>query len=1048
MLRYVWRDLVRNLRRTLASLLGITLGIGLFSAVLFFDDGSGATLTRRAIAPLAVDMQAVLKAPLGRTLRLEEQVVAPGALAAGGEAEVRLTVANEGAVAANEVVVSGEPPASLRYVPGSTTQRPMPDGGAPAGAAAGLADVEGQSPLAQGAAHTGLNLGTLAPGAGVTFSYRAKADDDVAEVSALQLQGRVSSREAVVPVASNAPRPQTAAQLEAAIARIPGVVAADALSYVDLPPSSLSAGPATIDQPVRVFAFSSRYQQRYPSIRVAAGSFGTATAMVSAEAARALGAAPGGQVTLALPAGSPPLVLPVGGVVDLAQARPLFSSRKTSKLEDFLYVPHSIVVDPATFERAVVPAFRATAAAEGNVVKSLPSSEVDVLVDRDRLRASPAPALAQTTAVARALEGVGPEEIALIDNISNTLTVARDDAAVGQRMFVFLGLPGIVLAVLLTAYAGSILAAATRREQAILRLRGADRSRLLRMLGAKALALALVGSVVGAGLGLTSATVALGRDEMAAAPGRDLLVSLVLAVVAGSLSTALALCLPGAWSLRHVVHQERRELAVSPAPRWWRWRLDLVLLAVAAVAEAVALRTGALDAPAVNIREGQGAVLPARLLLAPLVLWLGGTLLTVRLVRTITARLPVPTPPSFGGPVRGTLFRSVRRRSWALATGSVGVGLVLAFATALTIFAATYDATKAVDARFTVGSDLRVVPSVRSPRPRPSSTDATLQVDGVASVTPVVFKLENAVLIAAFNQDRKDLAAIDAASFERTAALADSFFVDQTAEEAMEELRSDPAGLLVEAATADDLSIEEGDDVQVLLARGTDRQALESFRVVGIFERFPGFPQGTDLVANLATYQGATGLTAADFFLLRATDDSGPGLARVEAALRDGPGRLDPIDVETTRTALNRDQSSLTALDLNGLVDLDSLYATLMSAAAIGIFVFALLLQRRREYVALRALGLGTGEVLGLVVGEAALVVVAGLAAGVAVGLGMARLLVHILRPLFVLDPVWTVPLGRMALVGLLPVAAAFASALVATLTLRRLSPTEVLRDL
>ena len=83
MIVYVRRDLVRNLRRTLASLVGITLGIGLFSAVLFFDDGSGATLTRRAIAPLAVDMQAVVNAPLGRGLRFEERVVAASSLRAG-----------------------------------------------------------------------------------------------------------------------------------------------------------------------------------------------------------------------------------------------------------------------------------------------------------------------------------------------------------------------------------------------------------------------------------------------------------------------------------------------------------------------------------------------------------------------------------------------------------------------------------------------------------------------------------------------------------------------------------------------------------------------------------------------------------------------------------------------------------------------------------------------------------------------------------------------------------------------------------------------------
>ena len=36
--QYVWRDLRRNPRRSLTALAGMTLGIGLFSAVLFFID--------------------------------------------------------------------------------------------------------------------------------------------------------------------------------------------------------------------------------------------------------------------------------------------------------------------------------------------------------------------------------------------------------------------------------------------------------------------------------------------------------------------------------------------------------------------------------------------------------------------------------------------------------------------------------------------------------------------------------------------------------------------------------------------------------------------------------------------------------------------------------------------------------------------------------------------------------------------------------------------------------------------------------------------------
>jgi len=600
---------------------------------------------------------------------------------------------------------------------------------------------------------------------------------------------------------------------------------------------------------------------------------------------------------------------------------------------------------------------------------------------------------------------------------------------VGKRMFVFLGLPGIVLAAFLAAYAGSILASTQRREQANLRIRGAHRGHLLRMLVYRTAAFASVGSIIGTGLGFLSVMVILGRGTLTEASASDLAASALVAVATGMITTGLALYVPGRRSLRRDVVAERREIAVDPVPAWRRWRLDFVLLGVAAIAEVVALRSGAFDAPTSSVSAGEAASLPARLLLAPIVAWLGGTLLSVRVVQAIASRLPVPSPPHFGPLIRGLLTRGLRRRAWVLTTGVVGVGLVVAFGMSIAMFAAGYDEAKVADSRFVVGSDLRVTPSVLSPRAHPASYASELRVASVSAVTPLVFKLENSVLVARFNQDRKDLTAIDPASFERVAALSDSFFVDRSAAATMAALRADREGLLVDSQTADDLSVTTGDRVEVLLARGTKNQTLRKFHVIGRFKRFPGFPQGTNLVANLAYYRSATGLTRADFFLARTTAHDHAGLARAVAALRSGPGNDDPITIESTETALNKDQSSLTALNVHGLVDLDSLYTMLMSAACMAIFVFGLMLQRRREYVTLLAQGMEARQLRALVLGEAALVAICGLAAGVLVGTVMAHLFVHILRPLFFLEPNVTFTTGRVALLAILPMAAALAAA-------------------
>jgi ABC-type lipoprotein release transport system permease subunit len=365
----------------------------------------------------------------------------------------------------------------------------------------------------------------------------------------------------------------------------------------------------------------------------------------------------------------------------------------------------------------------------------------------------------------------------------------------------------------------------------------------------------------------------------------------------------------------------------------------------------------------------------------------------------------------------------------------------------LALFTATYDAAKARDARFTVGSDIRVTPSVLSPRPHPPAFASKLLVPGVSAATPVISKLENSVLIGRYNEDRKNLTAIDPGSFKRVAALSDSFFVDRSAAAAMAALRADPRGVLVQSQSAGDLSISTGDRVQVLLARGTKNQTLQTLHVVGLFKRFPGFPQGTDLVANMNFYVAATRLERADFFLARSTDRSHAGLQRAVTALRTGAGRGDPINVDSAETALDKDQSSLTALNVHGLVDLNSLFTLLMCAAGVAIFVFGLMLQRRREYVALRAQGLHSRELQALVLGETALVAVCGLAAGLLVGSGLAYLMVHILRPLFILDPSLTFSAGGLATLAALATGAAVASALIASAMLSRLRPTEILRE-
>src|SRR5215212_5527174 len=103
--KYVWADLVRNPRRTLSTAIGVMLGVGFSCAILFFVDGLSASMTQRAVAPLAIDMQLVSNEQLAGNTRLGMAVDPVGPAEPGDVIHVRLEFENDGETSANEVIV-------------------------------------------------------------------------------------------------------------------------------------------------------------------------------------------------------------------------------------------------------------------------------------------------------------------------------------------------------------------------------------------------------------------------------------------------------------------------------------------------------------------------------------------------------------------------------------------------------------------------------------------------------------------------------------------------------------------------------------------------------------------------------------------------------------------------------------------------------------------------------------------------------------------------------------------------------------------------------
>jgi putative ABC transport system permease protein len=1031
---YVWRDLIRNPRRSLSAVAGITLGVGLFSAVLFFIDGSSASMTARAIAPLPLDMQRVLSDPLGNRVRLTQRIT-PTRLQAGEKAHVELVLANRSPRPANEVVVRDEPPAPLAYVAGSTTLDGEP-----------LPDVGPDSPLAVGEAKLGLNLGTVPPETTMTIAYDVTTSAAVDSVTELGSGATFSSREVPTPVPANASEPLTLAQLTDQIGQIPGVAHADPLSLVDLPSGSLSSQGRKPLGPVRVFGFDEGYRERDTTIKIVDGSFQPAQGLLSVEAARALKLDPGGTVELRLPGREEPLRVTISGITDLSRAKSLFYSRQAQLLEQFIYVRNSLIVGPEVFADSILPAYQDATTAAEETIRSQPILEVDIFLHREPLAADPGTALAQTAAIGDVVNKIAPGQDVLIDNISNALMVARDDAQTAKRMFVVLGLPGALLAAILTSYAGGLLASALRREQAILRIRGANRRQLLRMHGLRSLLLAALGSILGVGLGLASAVAVLSAEDLARASATSLLTSAGLSAGAGFVATSVALYTAGIGAIRRQISEERVQLA-SRKPLWRLLWLDVLILVPLVLFVRDAMAKGAFEGVRGSVYYGRAVALKLQLVAIPIGIWLGSVLLFARIVGFILGRLPVPRRHSFGRPLRGLLTRSIRRRPWAAVSAVIMLGLIIALGTSLASFSASYDRAKAADARYAIGSDIRVTPSPISTLDHPPAYARNLMVPGIEQITPVVFGLSNSLLQSETNEDAANLVALDPGAYGRVAPLTEGNFLGKPVASALDLLQRKPEGVFVQEDVADFLDVEAGDDLQVLFARATKEQQLTEMEVLGLFDRLPGFPEGAGLLVNISTYVDLIPTANMNFFLARTTDPSDSALASAVAALQEGPASIDALQIDSRATALDKDQSSLAALNIRGLLALDSAYALATAATAITMYVFGLLLQRRREYVTLRAQGVRGGLIRSLLVTDSMGIGVLAGAIGIGVGVVMADFLVRVLRPLFVLRPEVVIPTDDIALLTTLVLGVTLVASLTGTAVINRLPTTELLRD-
>ncbi|MDE3096756.1 MAG: ABC transporter permease [Chloroflexota bacterium] len=782
-------------------------------------------------------------------------------------------------------------------------------------------------------------------------------------------------------------------QVVGAFRRQPGIQAVEVMDAVDFTTAARPGG-AQKTPAGKLVAVDPSFFQSFDVLKVSSGAFDPNGALVTEATATRLGVKPGDTIAVSIPALAAPYQVKVTGIVDASRAQMLFLSTDPSKQGEYQVVTDMVVMDRSLFNRALRTALLGAASAQPapNATGGAPVVDQQQLIriDRTALPGSPAAAQTRVKTLARSLERQFTGQIKITNNLGDALGSAKGDALTAKILFIFLGLPGVALAVFLARYAGELYGEAQRREIGLLRARGASSRQVLGIAGLAAGVLGVAGAAVGLGAGTLVTVLARGNNALASASAGTFIGMVPWALAAGLLMAVASSFMP-AWNAarQNVIDERRRIKRVERAPFWKRAWLDVGALLAAGVVLFLLNLSGGFK-PAGG--EGQTLSFSFYLFLAPLLLWIGLTLLLQRLlvkVIPLFARSAAGASSGFGQ----VAARSMGWRANRLTSAISVVALTLSFGVSLALFTSTYNAQKRMDAHYAVGSDVRVTPALGLAQP--AGLRQRLLVPGATGVTAVM-RDGSAVV----GSERHVVYGINAAKFGSISYLPDSFLVGESATTMLSNLRATPNGVLISRDLANTFSILVGDPVLVRLSTGGGAYKDVRLKAVGIFKQFPTSSQDSDLVMNRAFMAQARGTTAADFYLVRA-DGTQAGATRVANEIKPLFGSTAPAQVQDLTATLATDQSTLTSLNLSGLGSTERIFTLVIAFAGFGIFLLSAIAERAKEFSTMRAIGAAPSQLRRLLAIEGGSIMVFGLLLSVPVGFIIARVLVTLLTSIF-----------------------------------------------
>jgi putative ABC transport system permease protein len=527
----------------------------------------------------------------------------------------------------------------------------------------------------------------------------------------------------------------------------------------------------------------------------------------------------------------------------------------------------------------------------------------------------------------------------------------------------------------------------------------------------------VVGSIIGLVAGAVTTAALFGTQLFAASNWRLWGSAVLWCLLAGLLISGLSSILPARRMLRREITGEQHVAQRARSkPLWARMYLDVAALVAAVVVYKITQVNG--FHPVLNAEGNPTLSLSFYTLLAPMLFWIGAVLVLVRLgaalLRRYTSKLGWLLRGLFGEVGSYAALMS-SRRAQAMSKAAVIVALALSFGFSVALFSSTYTHQQEVDARLTLGADVRVATSTAHPQTT-AFTSRLDTVPGAADATP--FK----TTVAYVGSEIEDIFGVNVAGMQKVTTFSDTFFRPYSAQATLAKLASTPDGILISDEMANLYSIVPGNHVKIsLFDRRTGSYRVSQFTVVGVALEFATAPKDAFLVVNLPALIKATNDPTVNNFLVRATGDPATVARQIRTSL--AADRVQTDSIASVRSSL---ATSLTSLNLSGLVRIEYIYTALIASAGLTVFLLALLADRRREFASMRALGATGRQLMAFVLSEGGLIGVTGLLVGTVIGVVQAIMLVQILTSIFDPPPSGPIPdygilllLAALSIVGM-----------------------------